>query len=123
MEGEKSMVRITDVEKHSRADKAGIRSGDDLVSINGREINDVLDFRFYLADSIVTVSVLRNGVIHNYTITKDTYDDIGLQFEKPLMDDKMHCVNKCIFCFIDQLPKGMRRSLYFKDDDSRLSFS
>ncbi|MBQ7669528.1 MAG: DUF512 domain-containing protein [Clostridia bacterium] len=116
------MVRITDVEKHSRADKAGIRSGDDLVSINGREINDVLDFRFYLADSIVTVSVLRNGVIHNYTITKDTYDDIGLQFEKPLMDDKMHCVNKCIFCFIDQLPKGMRRSLYFKDDDSRLSF-
>ena len=116
------MVRITEVEKHSRADRAGIRSGDDLVSINGREINDVLDFRFYLADSNITVTVLRSGRTLDFTIIKDTYDDIGLEFEKPLMDNKMHCVNKCIFCFIDQLPKGMRKSLYFKDDDSRLSF-
>ncbi len=116
------MVRITGVERHSRADKAGIRAGDILISINGKNITDVLDFRFYLADDNIDVKVKRNGAEFDFYIKKDTYDDIGLEFEKPLMDDKMHCVNKCIFCFIDQLPKGMRKSLYFKDDDSRLSF-
>ena len=116
------MVRITSVEKHSRADRAGIRTDDVLVSINGNEISDVLDYRFYLADEKVLIVVLRDGSEIGFTILKDTYDDIGLDFETPLMDKKMHCVNKCIFCFIDQLPKGMRKSLYFKDDDSRLSF-
>lgn len=116
------MVKISGVEHRSRADKAGIRAGDLLISINGKPIGDVLDFRFYLADEKIDVKVERNGVELDFYITKDTYDDIGLEFEKPLMDDKMHCVNKCIFCFIDQLPKGMRKSLYFKDDDSRLSF-
>jgi len=116
------MVKITDVERHSRAGTAGIRPGDYLVSINDKPISDVLDFRFYLADEQINVKILRDGKEHVYKINKDTYDDIGLDFETPLMDDKMHCVNKCIFCFIDQLPKGMRKSLYFKDDDSRLSF-
>ena len=116
------MVSISGVEHRSRADKAGIRAGDMLVSINGNYIADVLDYRFYLADEKLDVKVERDGVELDFYINKDTYDDIGLEFEKPLMDDKMRCVNKCIFCFIDQLPKGMRKSLYFKDDDSRLSF-
>ncbi len=116
------MVKIKSVERHSRADKAGIRAGDILVSINGHRITDVLDYRFYLAEERADILVTRDGEERNFSIRKDVYDDIGLEFETPLMDKKMHCVNKCIFCFIDQLPKGMRKSLYFKDDDSRLSF-
>ena len=116
------MVRIESVLKKSRADRAGIKSGDILVSINGREINDVLDYRFFLAESAVTLSLLREGENLDVTIKKSQYDDIGLDFETPLMDKKHSCENKCIFCFIDQLPRGMRKTLYFKDDDSRLSF-
>lgn len=116
------MVKITSVVRHSRADRAGIKPGDFLVSINSHKISDVLDFRFYLAEKKVEIEISRNDETHVFTINKDTYDDIGLDFETPLMDKKMRCVNKCIFCFIDQLPKGLRKSLYFKDDDSRLSF-
>ena len=116
------MVRITKVAPHSRAAKAGMRDGDILLSINGREIRDVLDFRFYLADEKIVIETERDGKRRTYKIKKDTYDDIGLEFETPLMDKKMSCRNKCIFCFIDQLPRGLRESLYFKDDDSRLSF-
>ena len=116
------MVKIKSVERHSRADKAGIRAGDLLISINGHKISDVLDYRFYLAEETVDICVTRDCSEHRFKIRKDVYDDIGLEFDTPLMDKKMHCVNKCIFCFIDQLPKGMRKSLYFKDDDSRLSF-
>ena len=116
------MVRITSVEKGSRAGRAGIRAGDFLVAINGEEIRDVLDYRFYLADKKIDLSLLRDGTPYTVVIRKGTYDDIGLDFETPLMDKKQSCRNKCIFCFIDQLPRGMRKSLYFKDDDSRLSF-
>ncbi len=116
------MVEITYVFQGSRADKAGILAGDMLVSINKRQINDVLDYRFYLADKSVKLTVLRNGKQKSFKIKKQEYDDIGLDFETPLMDKKHSCENKCVFCFIDQLPKGMRKSLYFKDDDSRLSF-
>jgi len=116
------MVKITDVLPRSRAEKAGIRADDMLVSINGREINDVLDYRFHLANSVVVLSLSRENETYEVTIKKSEYDDIGLDFETPLMDKKHSCENKCIFCFIDQLPKGLRKSLYFKDDDSRLSF-
>ena len=116
------MVRITDVQKKSRADKSGILPEDILVSINGREIRDVLDYRFYLAERIINVKIQRNGTPMEFIIKKQEYDDIGLDFATPLMDKKHSCENKCVFCFIDQLPKGMRKSLYFKDDDSRLSF-
>ena len=116
------MVKITDVSQKSRAERAGIRSGDVLVSINGREINDVLDYRFHLANENITLLLKRNGEELSIVIKKKEYDDIGLDFETPLMDKKHSCENKCIFCFIDQLPKGMRKTLYFKDDDSRLSF-
>lgn len=116
------MVTITDVLPRSRAYRAGIRSGDILISVNGHKINDVLDYRFYLAEDSVDVTVKRGEEIVTAAIKKNVYDDIGLEFETPLMDKKLSCRNKCIFCFIDQLPKGMRESLYFKDDDSRLSF-
>ncbi len=116
------MVKIKEVLPRSRAEKCGIASGDVLVSLNGKEINDVLDYRFYLADREVKLALKRNGEEYTAEIKKGEYDDIGLEFDTPLMDKKHHCENKCIFCFIDQLPKGLRDTLYFKDDDSRLSF-
>ena len=116
------MVKITDVLPHSRAAAAGILAGDVLLTIDGNEIVDVLDYRFYLAEREITLSLTRNGTPFEVKITKNQYDDIGLSFETPLMDKKRSCTNKCIFCFIDQLPKGLRPSLYFKDDDARLSF-
>ena len=116
------MVKITSVEERSRAGAAGILSGDILVAINGNEINDVLDYRFYLAERSVTLTLSRGGKSFSVDIKKGEYEDIGLDFETPLMDKKQTCKNKCIFCFIDQNPKGMRDTVYFKDDDSRLSF-
>ncbi len=116
------MVEITFVEPHSRAARAGIREGDVLVSINGNEIKDVLDYRFYLTERSVRLVCSRDGEDCVYEIKKGEYDDIGLDFATPLMDKKHTCTNKCIFCFIDQNPEGMRESIYFKDDDSRLSF-
>ena len=116
------MVEITAVHAHSRAEKAGIRAGDFLILINGHKVTDVLDYRFYLADTHVDIEIHRGEELLTVTIDKGEYDDIGLEFATPLMDKKQQCKNKCIFCFIDQLPVGLRDSLYFKDDDSRLSF-
>ena len=116
------MVEITEVARGSRAEKVGILARDILVSINGNEIHDVLDYRFYLAERHVSLAIIRDGRALSFDIRKSEYDDIGLDFETPLMDKKHSCKNKCVFCFIDQLPKGMRKTLYFKDDDSRLSF-
>ena len=116
------MVSITAVERRSRAAKAKIQPGDQLLAINGQEIMDVLDYRFYLAEERVELSLSRDGKPYSVTIKKGEYDDIGLGFETPLMDQKQSCRNKCVFCFIDQLPPGMRETLYFKDDDARLSF-
>ena len=116
------MVRIKALDPNGRAKRAGVQAGDTLLSINGNEISDVLDYRFYLAESRVTLSLLRGDKPFTVTLHKDVYDDVGLEFETPLMDKKHSCANRCIFCFIDQLPKGLRPSLYFKDDDSRLSF-
>ena len=116
------MVKITHVSAGSRAEAVGIKAGDNLISINGREISDVLDYRFFLAEKSVTLKLSRGGSDFEVSIKKQQYDDIGLDFETPLMDKKHSCENKCVFCFIDQLPRGMRKTLYFKDDDSRLSF-
>ena len=93
-----------------------------MISINGNEICDVLDYRFYLTERVVTLRLSRDGEEYTVTVKKGEYDDIGLDFETPLMDKKQTCKNGCIFCFIDQNPEGLRESLYFKDDDSRLSF-
>ncbi len=116
------VVTVKSVDKRSRAERAGIHAEDVLLSINGHEINDVLDYGFYLAERLIKVTVLRNGKEKTFKIKKDVYDDIGLNFETALMDKKHRCENGCVFCFIDQNPKGMRPTVYFKDDDSRLSF-
>ena len=116
------MVEITGVLPHSRAARAGIRAGDVLLEINSHAIGDVLDYRFRLAEDVVILKLHRGADLLEVRIKKDTYDDIGLEFGTPLMDKKHRCENGCIFCFIDQNPKGMRETIYFKDDDSRLSF-
>ncbi len=116
------MVKITEVDKGSLAARRGILPQDELISINDNEITDVLDYRFYLAERSVELLLRRGGEDFSVGIKKGEYDDIGLSFKTPLMDEKHSCKNKCIFCFIDQNPPGLRETLYFKDDDSRLSF-
>ncbi len=116
------MVLVQNVMRASLAESAGVRAGDTLVSVNGNEISDVLDYRFYLTDTHVSLVFKRGENLMLAEIEKDEYDDIGLLFETPLMDKKHSCKNGCIFCFIDQNPEGLRDTLYFKDDDSRLSF-
>lgn len=116
------MVTVKSVLSGSIASAMGILDGDVLATINGHEIRDVLDYRFYLTDTTVRLGLVRNGTPYAVTLSKGEYDDIGLEFETPLMDKKHTCANRCVFCFIDQMPKGLRETLYFKDDDDRLSF-
>lgn len=116
-------VEIQDVVQGSPAARKGIGPGDILVSINGHGIEDVLDYQFYATDQKLRLVLTKaGGKTRRVTLRKEEYEDTGLLFETYLMDEKKHCKNKCIFCFIDQMPKGMRESLYFKDDDVRLSF-
>ncbi len=116
-------VVISGVEAGSPAAKAGILSGETLLELNGNRIVDVLDYRFYQNERVVEVKLLSaDGNERTVTVKKGEYDELGLLFETYLMDKQHSCRNKCIFCFIDQLPKGLRESLYFKDDDSRMSF-
>lgn len=114
---------IISVDPGSIADEIGIEPGDILVSINDKEILDVFDYRYMINDEYLEI-VLKDGDGEEYIaeIEKDYDEDIGIVFESGLMDNARSCRNKCIFCFIDQLPKGMRETLYFKDDDTRLSF-
>lgn len=116
------MVEVRSVCPDSPAQRHGLLSGDIIISINSHPVNDVLDYRFYLTERIVTLRVHRGAELFDVTIKKGEYDDIGLEFETYLMDKKHCCKNKCIFCFIDQMPHGCRDTLYFKDDDSRLSY-
>lgn len=116
-------VIIDAVQEGSPAYKAKIMAGETLVSIDGNEIIDVLDYRFYQNNKRLSLLLVDfNGKQKKVKIKKDEYEELGLLFSSYLMDSKRSCRNKCIFCFIDQLPKGLRESLYFKDDDSRLSF-
>ena len=116
-------VKILALEPGGPASHAGVRPGETLLSINGNEICDILDYRFYETDRHLSI-VLRDdaGAERTVQIRKGQYESIGLEFETYLMDQQHSCTNRCIFGFIDQLPKGLRKSLYFKDDDSRLSF-
>lgn len=116
------MSKITGVDKQSPAHKAGIRVGDELISIAGHKVCDVLDYLFYSYDEEFDVALMRDGGLIEVHIEKAEGEPLGLDFETYLMDDPRSCSNRCIFCFIDQLPPGMRKTLYFKDDDARLSF-
>lgn len=116
------MVKINSVMHGSPAERSGVKSGDTLVKINGHDIKDVLDYMYYAADTDISLELERESDILTIELKKDEYDDLGLEFETFLMDQKQSCSNKCVFCFIDQMPPGMRETLYFKDDDARLSF-
>ncbi len=116
-------VIVHSVDKGSLAARAGVCAGDTLVSLNGNSIMDVLDYRFYQNDIKIKIEYINSkGRVKRKTVKKAEDAELGLNFDTYLMDKQRSCKNKCIFCFIDQLPKGMRESLYFKDDDSRLSF-
>ncbi|MCD7864591.1 MAG: DUF512 domain-containing protein [Clostridiales bacterium] len=115
--------RIDQIENGSIAEALGICPGDVLLAVNGKPIQDVFDYHFLINDDVLTILIRKpDGEEWELEIEKDYYEDLGIVFENGLMDDYKSCCNKCIFCFIDQMPPGMRDTLYFKDDDSRLSF-
>lgn len=114
---------IKSVFKDSIAEEMGIEAGDALLSVNGQEIADIFDYQYLIQEEYIEVLVRKSGGEEWLLEIDKGYDeDLGVEFENGLMDDYRSCRNKCIFCFIDQMPKGMRETLYFKDDDSRLSF-
>lgn len=114
---------IKEVYPGSIAEEMGIEPGDVLLRINKQEIGDVFDYRYYIKDDYIEVLIRKaDGEEWLLEIDKDYDDDLGIEFDNGLMSDYRSCSNKCIFCFIDQMPPGMRETLYFKDDDSRLSF-
>ncbi len=110
------------VEPDSIAEEIGIEPGDVLVSVNNTKLKDILDYRFFTASDEYTIEILKkNGETEIIEIYNEDYEDLGLHFENFLMDKEQWCHNKCVFCFVDQLPQNMRKSLYYKDDDYRLS--
>ena len=113
---------ITSIDPHSPAEKAGITVGEQLLEINGHHIVDVLDYRFYGYDPVAVLRLAKDGQERTVTIRKEEGRDLGLNFPTYLMDEMHRCANHCLFCFVDQMPPNMRPSLYFKDDDARLSF-
>lgn len=121
-EGALMSAEITAVEPRSAAHRAGIRAGDFLLRIGTHPVRDVLDYKFYGYDADPQLTYVRGGAEYTVGLRKPEGIDPGLTFGTYLIDSQRHCGNKCVFCFIDQLPRGMRESLYFKDDDARLSF-
>ena len=115
--------QIRSVEAGSIAQEMGIEAGDSLLAINGEEVEDIFDYQYLIQDEYIEV-LIRKPSQEEWLLEIDNEyeEDLGLVFENGLMDDYRSCCNKCIFCFIDQMPPGMRETLYFKDDDSRLSF-
>ena len=117
----KNLIKKVDV--GSIAEEVGIEVNDVLISINGTPIDDIIDYKFLAVDEEVVLEIEKpDGEIWEYEIEKEYGEDLGLEFQGGIMDKAKSCSNKCMFCFIDQNPKGMRDTLYFKDDDSRLSF-
>ena len=119
----KNMHVISRVLPGSIGEELELEPGDVLVSINGQPVEDVFDYRYLMNDEVVELLIRKkNGEEWELEVEKDYEDDLGVEFENSLMDDYRSCSNHCIFCFIDQMPPNMRETLYFKDDDSRLSF-
>ena len=115
-------VRIKSVEKGSAAEALGLSSGVTICSADGNEINDMLDYQFYTSGASFKLGIMRGEQLDYLQVNKGEYEPLGCEFETYLIDQKHSCSNHCMFCFIDQLPPGMRETLYFKDDDERLSF-
>ncbi len=114
---------IEEVDKGSIAEELEIEPGDILLSINNEKVKDIIDYKFLISDDFLLVEIQKpDGGIWEFEIEKDYNEDLGIVFSNPLIDKAKSCRNKCLFCFIDQLPPNMRETLYFKDDDSRLSF-
>lgn len=114
---------ILKVERGSIAEELEIEKGDFLISINDKPVKDIIDYKFLICDEYLEVNIEKNnGEIWELEIEKDYDEDLGIEFKEAILDIPQRCHNNCLFCFIDQLPKGMRKTLYFKDDDSRLSF-
>ena len=114
--------KIQDIEPGSIAEEIGLSRGDKIISCNGHKIEDELDLRFYFCGTYIELEVITHGEREIIEIENPYGEELGVIFQSALFGNAKHCANKCIFCFIDQLPSGMRDSLYFKDDDSRLSF-
>lgn len=114
---------VSKVKKDSIAEELGIEFGDEVLSINEQPIADIIEYKYLLSDEeILLLLKKKNGELIEFEIEKEYDEDLGIEFTNPLIDKARSCRNHCIFCFIDQLPKGLRKTLYFKDDDSRLSF-
>lgn len=114
---------ISQIVADSLAQELGIQPGDRLLSIDGKQVLDVFDYQIrQMKEQLLLTIQQQNGEILEIDLEKDEYEDLGLVFENPLLSECTNCHNRCVFCFIDQLPKGMRRTLYFKDDDMRMSF-
>lgn len=114
---------IKEVKKGSIAEEIGLEPGDEIVKINNEEIVDILDYMYFIQDEEIQITVrTKQGEEVTVEIEKDEEEDMGIEFENGFLDSYHSCKNNCIFCFIDQMPKGMRETLYFKDDDDRLSF-
>ncbi|NLM06466.1 MAG: DUF512 domain-containing protein [Tissierellia bacterium] len=114
---------ISRVKEGSIAEELEISVADELLSINGCKVSDIIEYKYLITEEDLVLSIKKeDGQIYEFEIEKDYDEDIGIEFTNPLIDKVKSCSNNCIFCFIDQLPKGMRKTLYFKDDDSRLSF-
>ena len=115
-------TQIQSVTPGGPAHQAGVRPGETLVAINGHPIVDVLDYKYYSYDPDLTLTLRTEAGERTVELSKDVGEDLGLEFATYLMDRARSCANHCVFCFVDQMPKGMRDTLYFKDDDARLSF-
>ncbi len=115
-------VTIESLEAESPAARLGLVPGDSLVTIDGHEINDMLDYEFYTARAVFSLTAVCAGNQHTFSVEKEEYQPFGCNFKTYLIDKQHSCCNRCIFCFVDQMPRGMRETLYFKDDDERLSF-
>ena len=118
-----SRHKIKEIQEGSIAQELELEAGDELISINGQPVEDVFDYHYLVNDEYIELLVKKqSGEEWELEVEKDYDEDLGIVFENSLMDEYRSCRNKCVFCFIDQMPPGMRETLYFKDDDSRLSF-
>ena len=112
---------ITKIQKGSIAEELEIQKGDILISINSQKVEDIIEYQYLIAEDYIELEIqTKSGEIVIYEIDKDVDEELGIEFENPITNSVQTCRNKCMFCFIDQLPKGMRKTLYIKDDDTYL---